>query len=701
MKEYLPMPNFPYEYILEIPNDSTTLRFNSKFESGNLYKSIKLSDYDYNLYIHNDIGTYNQNHWYYFSVINPRKTSITFKIVNMRKKDMLYLSGMQPSVYSVKSFKEFGTRWHREGTNITYTENSPTSTANFVGRQKYYTLSFNYSFKFENDEVFFAYSVPYTYTDLTQYLENVRHNCSDIAEVTPLCKTIAGNVCYKLVITEGILNYNIKEKKIKKKKNLSKKERKAIVFMARVHSGETVSSYMMKGAIDYLLSSAARQLRKNYVFCVIPMLNPDGVRYGNYRASLLGVDLNRRWQKPHKCLHPTIYYAKKMIEELKNRHEIMLVCDLHGHTKKKNVFMYGCSLNSPETLDKERNLISRVIPYHLSRKNSFFSFQDSHFRIEKSKESTARIVLYQEFEITHSYTMEASFFGPASSESFGTNRNGDMHFRTEDLETLGMDLCRCCNFFTSHKIYTKKIKQTNNFLKEELLKEELSKLPEMKEEAEEDMLDEEVSVIIKEKACNEVDVVDVGADPESSGSESEPSDSEIPNGVPKKKSNSKPIPAIVKEEPMPSRTPNSSIKPLSVRKPQAIDSEWSQRRPTKSPMITFKPQETVSPQNFHFPLQSRFNPFALDIKLKSDIPELETHKRIPKISKSQKKPPVIPNKPKNTEMYLPALLNVNLPDIQSNAKQHKKRGREGGYSEYDLPQRDVYHVGSISYSENL
>jgi len=28
------------------------------------------------------------------------------------------------------------------------------------------------------------------------------------------------------------------------------------------------------------------------------MLNPDGVIYGNYRCSLLGVDLNRKWTKP-------------------------------------------------------------------------------------------------------------------------------------------------------------------------------------------------------------------------------------------------------------------------------------------------------------------------------------------------------------------------------------------------------------------
>jgi hypothetical protein len=38
-------------YSLEIPNDNTTLQFNSKFECGNLFKAIKLSDYEYNLYL--------------------------------------------------------------------------------------------------------------------------------------------------------------------------------------------------------------------------------------------------------------------------------------------------------------------------------------------------------------------------------------------------------------------------------------------------------------------------------------------------------------------------------------------------------------------------------------------------------------------------------------------------------------------------
>jgi murein tripeptide amidase MpaA len=74
----------------------------------------------------------------------------------------------------------------------------------------------------------------------------------------------------------------------------------------------------MHGVIEFLLSSAqeAIDLRDKYIFKIIPMLNPDGVIYGNYRSSLLGVDLNRRWKNPSKYLHPTIYYSKSLIKWL-------------------------------------------------------------------------------------------------------------------------------------------------------------------------------------------------------------------------------------------------------------------------------------------------------------------------------------------------------------------------------------------------
>jgi hypothetical protein len=77
-----------------------------------------------------------------------------------------------------------------------------------------------------------------------------------------------------------------------------------------------VASWIVQGLIDYVTGPSldAKILRDNFVFKVIPMLNPDGVIVGNYRCSLAGCDLNRCWQNPDKRLHPTIFHAKQVCD---------------------------------------------------------------------------------------------------------------------------------------------------------------------------------------------------------------------------------------------------------------------------------------------------------------------------------------------------------------------------------------------------
>ena len=53
---------------------------------------------------------------------------------------------------------------------------------------------------------------------------------------------------------------------------------------------------MENGEIDYL--------KRNIEFYVFPMVNADGVLYGNYRTNLAGTDLNRMWRNPRKDLQP-------------------------------------------------------------------------------------------------------------------------------------------------------------------------------------------------------------------------------------------------------------------------------------------------------------------------------------------------------------------------------------------------------------
>merc|ERR1712166_563676 len=97
----------------------------------------------------------------------------------------------------------------------------------------------------------------------------------------------------------------------------------------------------MRGVLDKLTadSTTAQHLRQHLNFVLVPMLNPDGVTLGNYRCSSSGLDMNRQYQSSNA---PTeICQFKKVVRALKDRAAVF--CDLHGHSRKFDAFMYGCS----------------------------------------------------------------------------------------------------------------------------------------------------------------------------------------------------------------------------------------------------------------------------------------------------------------------------------------------------------------------
>lgn len=234
-----------------------------------------------------------------------------------------------------------------------------------------------------------------------------------------MTRTLAGNRCEYLTITS-------KDKDPKSAKALAKK---GVFVSARIHPGESNASWMMKGVIDFLVSNTpeAKALREHFVFKIVPILNPDGVINGNYRCSLSGQDLNRRWKTPSKILHPVVFAVKKFMRIFSKEREIVLYCDLHGHSRRKNIFMYGNNL-------KDTPHATRVFPYIMSKLCDFFSFEQSRFSMSKYKESTARIAMFKELNIPNIFTMEASFCGADKG------KYKDQHFTTEYLMLAGRRL---------------------------------------------------------------------------------------------------------------------------------------------------------------------------------------------------------------------------------------------------------------------
>mmetsp|Transcript_18907 Transcript_18907/g.62144 ORF Transcript_18907/g.62144 Transcript_18907/m.62144 type:complete len:711 (-) Transcript_18907:2680-4812(-) len=408
----------PY-YELESADDATLI-FESRFESGNLRRAIQIFSYEYDLILRPDINTRGHTQWFYFSVKNMKRgRRYKFNIINMMKPDSVYNQGLRPLVYSEKE-AEKGTGWHRTGTDIAYYPNS-------LKRKSgtYFTLTFTVTFQHEDDLCYLAHCYPFTFTDLNLHLTRLE---ADPARASTfrrrtLCQTLAGNNCEILTITSS--SSDLEEMKA----------RRGILLTARVHPGESQSSWMMKGVIDFLTGPSldAKILRDNFVFKVIPMLNPDGVINGNYRCSLSGQDLNRQWLSPSRSLHPTIFFTKMLLKRLTQEREVAMYCDLHGHSRKKNVFIYGCDNKARGS--QHLRLRERIFPRLLWQNSECFSFTDCSFKVQRCKEATGRVVVRREFDILNSFTLECSFAGT----NFGAKAG--QHMKVEDLERMGAVLC--------------------------------------------------------------------------------------------------------------------------------------------------------------------------------------------------------------------------------------------------------------------
>ena len=66
--------------------------------------------------------------------------------------------------------------------------------------------------------------------------------------------------------------------------------------------------------------------------------------------------------------------------------------DIHGHSRKKNVFFYGCC---PKDSSEEESVRAKAFPYLMEKVHCAYSYEDCAFGIQKDKEGTARVTLFK------------------------------------------------------------------------------------------------------------------------------------------------------------------------------------------------------------------------------------------------------------------------------------------------------------------
>jgi hypothetical protein len=126
-------------------------------------------------------------------------------------------------------------------------------------------------------------------------------------------------------------------------------EKQTVLISCRVHPGETPSSYMLEGFLNYLCSAApeAAALRNRFVFKVMPVLNPEGVCAGNYRTDNGGYDLNRCYRSPSDA-HPSILQKLALATNLAaTGGSLFFHLDLHAHPNLDGLFLLSEGVFSP------------------------------------------------------------------------------------------------------------------------------------------------------------------------------------------------------------------------------------------------------------------------------------------------------------------------------------------------------------------
>nr|XP_015203938.1 PREDICTED: cytosolic carboxypeptidase-like protein 5 isoform X2 [Lepisosteus oculatus] len=330
-----------------------SLIFSSKFDSGNLARVEKVEhpelegdpaingstscgglgaplstpDYEFNVWTKPDCAETefeNGNRsWFYFSVRGgtPGKL-IKINVMNMNKQSKLYSQGMAPFVKTIP----VKTRWER-------IRDRPT----FEMVENQFILSFTHRFlEVRGATTYFAFCYPFSYGECQDFLLQLDHKFANSMYLNTnspadsiyyhrelLCYSLDGYRVDLLTVTSCHGMMEEREPRLEKlfpdNRTLRPHRfmgKKVFFLSSRVHPGETPSSFVFNGFLNFILKQddpRAQMLRKMFVFKLIPMLNPDGVVRGHYRTDSRGVNLNRQYLNPSFELHPSIFGAKAVI----------------------------------------------------------------------------------------------------------------------------------------------------------------------------------------------------------------------------------------------------------------------------------------------------------------------------------------------------------------------------------------------------
>lgn len=216
----------------------------------------------------------------------------------------------------------------------TYDEDSASLTAEFTP---------------DADSIYFAWAVPWSMRNQQELID--RWEYSEYFSWRTIGRSVEGRPIQALTITDFGENH---------------KQKKAVWITGTQHAYEMAAGPVTEGIVARLLdgSISSGELLKNYVYNIVPLINPDGVSRGGYRYNLHDIDLNRNWDSQklddwdREVSEPEVACVKDAISGwVESYGTLDLFFDFHCLTAiAENLLMIKASPESiPEAVKKEQD----------------------------------------------------------------------------------------------------------------------------------------------------------------------------------------------------------------------------------------------------------------------------------------------------------------------------------------------------------
>ena len=143
-----------------------------------------------------DSNTAGHLHWFNFKVKGWRKLlKYKINICNFQKDRCLFARGMKPYVFSKERYRRGEGTWRQEGDNLRFDRHHLTAAkAHEFDIKPMFRLSVELYTPYDDDELHIAYCIPYTYTQLGEFLQKLasRSATRSFLKVSKLCTSLGG-----------------------------------------------------------------------------------------------------------------------------------------------------------------------------------------------------------------------------------------------------------------------------------------------------------------------------------------------------------------------------------------------------------------------------------------------------------------------------------------------------------------------------